>query len=261
MFVLEGILHVDIEVFMLIFVRMTGLFVIAPIFGSRNIPTYCKIGFSFMTALILVNTIKVQELYFSNIYEYFILVLKEFLVGITLGYVAYMIFTAIYVAGQFIDMQIGFGVVNVIDPLNSTQVSITSNFYFLLCMLVFLICRGHYILIRALFASYNYIPVGTGVFGEDMVNDIVRVFGNIFLIAFKISAPITISIMISEVALGIVSKTVPQLNVFMVGMPLKIILGLAVMVITIPMFLNLVENLITGIDNEMHIFLKDMAPK
>jgi len=103
-----------------------------------------------MTALILVNTIKVQELYFSNIYEYFILVLKEFLVGITLGYVAYMIFTAIYVAGQFIDMQIGFGVVNVIDPLNSTQVSITSNFYFLLCMLVFLICRGHYILIRAL---------------------------------------------------------------------------------------------------------------
>jgi len=78
-----------------------------------------------------------------------------------------------------------------------------------------------------------------------MVNDIVRVFGNIFLIAFKISAPITISIMISEVALGIVSKTVPQLNVFMVGMPLKIILGLAVMVITIPMFLNLVENLIT----------------
>jgi len=71
-------------------------------------------------------------------------------------------------------MQIGFGVVNVIDPLNSTQVSITSNFYFLLCMLVFLICRGHYILIRALFASYNYIPVGTGVFGEDMVNDIVR---------------------------------------------------------------------------------------
>jgi len=91
LFVLEGILHVDIEVFMLIFVRMTGLFVIAPIFGSRNIPTYCKIGFSFMTALILVNTIKVQELYFSNIYEYFILVLKEFLVGITLGYVAYMI--------------------------------------------------------------------------------------------------------------------------------------------------------------------------
>jgi len=113
-----------------------------------------------MTALILVNTIKVQELYFSNIYEYFILVLKEFwwnylrLCGI-------YDFHGYYVAGQFIDMQIGFGVVNVIDPLNSTQVSITSNFYFLLCMLVFLICRGHYILIRALFASYNYIPVGT----------------------------------------------------------------------------------------------------
>lgn len=261
MIVLEGVLQVDIEVFMLIFVRMTGLFVIAPIFGTRNIPAYLKIGFSFMLALILVSTIEVQELYFSNIYEYFILILKEFVVGITLGYVAYLVFTAIYVAGQFIDMQIGFGVVNVIDPVSSIQVSITSTFYFVLCMLVFLICKGHYVLIRALFASYNYIPVGAGVFGKDIVSDILRVFGNIFLTAFKISAPITAAILITDVALGIISKTVPQLNVFMVGMPLKIILGLVVMVVTIPMFVHLVESLIVGIDSEMHIFLKDMAPK
>jgi len=109
LFVLEGILHVDIEVFMLIFVRMTGLFVIAPIFEYSDI---------------LQNRVFIHDGIDTCKY------LKEFLVGITLGYVAYMIFTAIYVAGQFIDMQIGFGVVNVIDPLNSTQVSITSNFYF-----------------------------------------------------------------------------------------------------------------------------------
>jgi flagellar biosynthetic protein FliR len=257
----EGFLYSGIEVFLLIFVRMTGLFVIAPIFGGRNIPAYLKIGFSFMLALILVNTIKVQELVFSNIFEYFILVLKEFLVGITLGYVSYLIFTAIYLAGHIIDMQIGFGVVNVVDPMSNIQVPITSNFYFIICMLIFLMCRGHYILIRALFKSYNYIPLGTAVFGKEIVNDILRVFGNIFFTAFRISAPILAAIIITDVALGVLSKTVPQLNVFMVGMPLKITIGLAVMVLTIPVFISLMESLIRGMDGEMYTFLKDMAPK
>ncbi|MFZ5987425.1 MAG: flagellar biosynthetic protein FliR [Bacillota bacterium] len=261
MFIPEGILLNGIEVFLLIFVRMTGLFVIAPIFGRRNIPVYMKIGFSLMLALILVNTIKVQELDFGSIYEYFVLVLKEFVVGITIGYVSYLIFTAIYIAGQLIDMQVGFGVVNVIDPLSNIQVPVTSTFYFIFCMLVFLICNGHHILIRALFYSYNYIPMGGAVFGNDLLNDIVRVFGNIFLLSFKISAPILAAILISDVALGIISKTVPQLNVFVVGMPLKIILGLAVMVLTLPMFISLIETLIKGMDSEMYTFLKDMGPK
>ncbi|NMB32949.1 MAG: flagellar type III secretion system protein FliR [Clostridium sp.] len=254
-------MHIGMEVFLLVFVRMTGLFVVAPVFGGKNIPTYLKIGFSFMLALVLVNTIGTWDLNFTNIYEYFIFVLKEFIVGITLGYVSYLIFTGIHLAGQLIDMQIGFGIVNVIDPLNSIQVPITSTFYFVLCILIFLICKGHYILIRALSVSYKYIPVGAGVFGKGIIDDILRVFGNIFFTAFKISAPILAAIIIADVALGIISKSVPQMNVFMVGMPLKIVLGLAIVVITMPMFISLVENLIRYMDNEMYTFLKDMAVK
>ena len=89
----------------------------------------------------------------------------------------------------------------------------------------------------------------------------MRVFGNIFFTAFRISAPILAAIIITDVALGVLSKTVPQLNVFMVGMPLKITIGLAVMVLTIPVFVSLMESLIRGMDGEMYIFLKDMAPK
>ncbi len=257
----EGVLYNSIEVFLLIFIRMTGLFVIAPIFGRRNIPAYLKIGFSFMLALILVNTVKWQALEFSNIFEYFVLVLKELLVGITLGYVSYTIFTAIYLAGQVIDMQIGFGVVNVIDPLSNMQVPITSNFYFIFCMLIFLLCNGHHILIRALFYSYNIVPIGQAVFSTNLMNDIIGIFTNVFLISFKISAPVLAAILISDVALGIISKTVPQFNVFMIGMPLKILLGLSVIVLTLPMFMSLVENLIRGMDGEMYKFLNDMGAK
>ena len=262
LFIPEGILLNGIEVFLLVFVRMTGLFVIAPIFGRRNIPAYLKIGFSFMLALMLVSSLQVDNgLYYSNMLEYILLVLKEFLVGITLGYVSYAIFTAIHLAGQLIDMKVGFGIVNVVDPLSNIQVPITSTFYFIFCMLIFLICNGHHILIRALFYSYDFVPLGKVLFGEQVVNDVIRVFGNIFIISFKISGPVVATILISDVALGIISKTVPQLNVFMVGMPLKIFLGLSVMVLTMPMFISLLEYLIKGMDREMYNFLESMAPK
>ncbi len=261
MILTEGILISGIEVFLLIFIRMVGLFVIAPIFSRANIPTYLKIGFSFMLALILVNTISNQNIIINNIYEFTALVLREFIVGITLGYVSYTIFNAIYVAGELVDMQIGFGMVNVIDPVSNIQVSITSTFYFIVCMLIFLLCNGHHILIRALFSSYNYIPLGQAIFGEGLQNRILEVFGGIFLVAFKVAAPILAAILITDVALGVLSKTVPQLNVFMVGMPLKILLGLAVMFVTMPLFVSIVQMLIKGMDSEMLNFLKNMGPK
>ncbi|MDQ2085879.1 flagellar biosynthetic protein FliR [Herbivorax sp. ANBcel31] len=262
MFIPEGILLNGIEVFLLVFVRMTGLFVIAPIFGRRNIPAYFKIGFSFLLALMLVNSLQVDGgLHYSSVFEYFLLVLKEFLVGITLGYVSYAIFTAIYLAGQLIDMKVGFGIVNVVDPLSNIQVPITSTFYFIFCMMIFLICNGHHILIRALFYSYEFVPLGLAIFEEELVNDVIRVFGNIFLVGFKISGPVVAAILIADVALGVISKTVPQLNVFIVGMPLKIFLGLSVMMLTVPIFVSVLESLIKGMDREMYNFLESMAPK
>lgn len=251
-----------VDVFLLVFVRMTGLFVIAPIFSRRNVPTGIKIGFSFLLAIILMNTVTMPELdSYRNIYQYSLLIAKEFIVGIAIGYVAYLIFIGIYMAGQIIDMQIGFGMVNVIDPMSNIQVPITSNFYFILCMLLFLMANGHHILIKALFESYKFIPLGGAVFGTDLMNDMLRAFGNIFIIGFKISAPIIAAILVTDIALGVISKTVPQLNVFVVGMPLKILLGLAVMILTIPLFVSIVDMLIHGMSSEMLNFIKDMGLK
>lgn len=260
--ILLGAVMKAIDVFLLVFVRMTGLFVIAPIFSRRNIPTALKIGFSFLLALILMNTIEVTDLdNYTNLYQYALLIIKEFIVGITIGYVAYLVFIAIYMAGQVIDMQIGFGMVNVIDPMSNIQIPVTSNFYFILSMLLFLLANGHHLLVRALFESYQYIPIGGAVFNNDLMNDVIRAFGNIFFIGFKISAPIVAAILITDVALGVISRTVPQLNVFVVGMPLKILLGIAVMILTIPLFINIVDVLINGMGSEMLNFIKDMGLK
>ena len=250
------------DVFLLVFVRMTGLFVIAPIFGRKNIPSYLKIGFSFFLAIILVNTITFKSLgSFDNIFEYMLIVLKEFLVGITIGYISYLVFSSVYVAGQLIDMEIGFGMVNVLDPVSNIQVPITSNFYFIISMLVFMSFNGHHMLIKALFDSYNLIPLGGAVFNKALLGHLIVIFADIFIIGFKIAAPIIVAILLTDITLGIISRTIPQLNVFVVGMPLKIIIGIIVIIATIPAFLSLTEILVGKMNGDMFVFIKDMAPK
>jgi len=239
---------------------MTGLFVISPIFGRRNIPSYFKIGFAFMISLILVNIVEIPNPdYYDNIYSYVFLAIKEFLVGLSLGFISYTMFSAIYLAGQLIDMQIGFGMVNVLDPISNIQVPITSNFYFILGMLVFLAINGQHVLIKALFDSYNYVQLGSVTINDRLLEDFIRIFGGMFIAGFKIAAPITAAVLISDVTLGILSKTVPQLNVFVVGLPFKIILGIVVMVISIPAFIMLLEALFNNMNSEMYNLLKDMG--
>jgi flagellar biosynthesis protein FliR len=248
-----------IDILLLVFVRMTGLFVISPLFGRRNIPAYLKIGFSFMTAMILVNVIQMEMPIYSNLWEYGFLIIKEFITGLTIGFIAYLVYAAIYMAGQLIDMQIGFGMVNVFDPLSNIQIPITANFYFIISMLVLLGIRGHHVLIESLFESFNTIPIGTAAFKNALADDIIRLFSNMFFLGFKIASPITAAMLITDVALGVLSKSVPQLNVFVVGMPLKILLGIVVFMITIPAFIMFIQSLFSLMGGETEKFIRDLS--
>ena len=189
------------------------------------------------------------------------IIAKEFITGITIGFIAYMAFTAIYVAGEIIDMQIGFGVVNVMDPISNIQVPITSNVYFILSMLVYLSVNGHHALIKALFDSYTIVPLGTAVFGAEMADNFMSIFSSIFAVGFKIAAPIVAAILITDVALGTISRMVPQLNVFVIGMPLKILVGIAIIMVTIPMFLHILEGLFRMVEAGTINYIKDIGPR
>lgn len=257
-----GLFLSGFDAFLLVLVRMTGLFVVAPIFGRRNLPAYVKIGFSFFMALILVNTMTLQApAYGENILTYALLIMKEFIVGLTIGFIASLVFNAIYIAGEVIDMQIGFGVVNVIDPMSNIQVPITANLYFIISMLVLLALNGHHMLIKALYDSFNTVPLGTAVFDASLSDLIMGVFGNIFFIGFKIAAPVVAAILITDVALGTISRMVPQLNVFVIGMPLKILVGLVVMLITIPMFIFVLDTIFKLMNTSVLEYIKGIGPK
>ena len=246
--------------FMLVLVRLTGMFVVAPFFGRRNIPAIFKAGFAFVNALIAVSVLKDRTIPETNgIVQFVAAAGSEFIVGMLIGYVSYMIFSAIYLAGQLIDMQMGFGIVNVIDPLSNIQVPVTANFYYIMTMLVFLLINGHHALIEALHRSFEIIPVGRAVFSDILFTDVLRMFGYIFELGFKFAAPVTAAILIVDVMLGIMSKTVPQLNVFVVGMPAKILIGFLVMIITVPavvLFMSSINDLAKA---ETIKFIRDMS--
>lgn len=251
-----------IDLLILVLVRMVGIFVIAPFFGGRNFPSYMKIGFALMTSLIITSTMKPINLdYYNSVTAYGVLVFKEAIVGILVGFIGYLIFTTIYMAGEFIDMQMGFGIVNVIDPISNTQMPVMGNFYYTFTILIFLLINGHHYLLAALFKSYDILPVGTAVFNSELLGTMTSLIRDIFEIGFKIAAPIVLASLIADIGLGILTKSIPQLNVFMVGMPAKVFIGMLIVAFTIPAFVGIVDVLSSGISSNTITVLKEMVPK
>lgn len=243
------------QIFLLILVRMTGLFLLTPVFSRNNIPNILKVGFSFFCSVILINILDVKLLNLSP-YNLVIFTIKELLVGLMLGFVSYLFFTSLYLAGQIIDMQIGFGMVNVLDPQHNIQVPIIGTLYYILAILIFLTIDGHHFLLDALIKSYEYVPIGQFKFADGFVNQLIRILSQTFIIGFKISGPVLAAIFLADVLLGILAKTMPQMNVFIVGMPLKILVGIVTIIITLPLFIATLQHIFNNMYEEIFNFLK-----
>lgn len=230
-------------VFLLVFVRMTSLFIISPVFGRQNMPSYLKIGLAVFSTFIIAPLLVNVSISYTNFIDFSIIIFKELLVGIIIGYVSFVLFSAMFVAGQIIDAQIGFGMVNVLDPQSNIQVPLIGNFLYIFAILVFLLVDGHHVLFSALVKSYNIVPINSFFFTKNLINNIIGIFAETFMIALKIGFPIIGAVLISEAALGILSRTIPQMNVFIVGMPMKIGLGLLTLLLILPGFSNTLDYL------------------
>ena len=171
----------------------------------------------------------------------FINLLKEILLGVIFGYITTIMFSAILLAGQLIDTQIGFGMVNVLDPQSNIQVPLLGNFNNIIALLLFLIIDGHHTLVNLLVASFDIIPIGQITIEQDIYIILVTIFKNAFGLAFKMALPIVGAALITESILGLMSKSIPQINVFAVGIPIKIFIGLITLFFFIPAYISLLK--------------------
>jgi flagellar biosynthesis protein FliR len=217
--------------FLLIFVRVTSFFLMMPLFSYRTIPASHKVGLGFMLSIIMFTAIGAPEIAIDS--TYFLLVIKEAMVGLIIGFIAALMMAAIQIAGGFIDFQMGFAIANVIDPQTGAQSPLMGQYLYTIALLFLLTVNGHHLLMDGIFYSYNFIPIDQVVipFGnENIAEFIILSFNKMFIIAFQMSLPVVGSLFLVDVALGIVARTVPQLNIFVVGLPVKIAVSFLVLI-------------------------------
>jgi flagellar biosynthetic protein FliR len=238
-------------VFGLMLTRVSVLFISAPVLGNARIPNQVKIALSLAVTLLLYLTYKGGNAAMavpSNVFELSGAIAGEAFVGLIIGYTAYLLFSGIQMAGQVIDIQIGFGMVNVIDPNGSNQVSILGEFYYIVSMMFFLAVGGHHALVKAVGDSFNLLGPGrvdwflhAGAAGPLLAQSVSR----LFIIAFQVAAPSVAVLFLTNVSMGLLSRTLPQMNVFIVGLPMNVIVGVLVTILSLKL-LGTVLNSVSG---------------
>lgn len=253
-------MDININFFILIFSRVVSMLFSIPVLGAKNVPKTFKIGLGFFTSLILIHIVRVDAgILPDNIASMILGIAGEFLIGFIIGLMAKLIFTAVDIAGDIMGVQMGFSIVNVIDPQTSAQVPIVGQFQSLLCALIFLAINAHHYFIAAVAESFNIIPPLRFALSGEMLNSFVRFAGEMFVLAVKIGAPVMVALLITNVAMSIVSKTMPQMNIMAVGFPVTIAVGLIIMSLSLPLFGYLMKRVFEDMQGNMLNILTTMG--
>lgn len=247
--------------FLLIFCRITAFFVASPIYSFRGVPNAFKVGLAVFVSLLVTSAIGSQETIILN-GSYVLLIIREILIGLLLGFTAYLFFTVVQIAGSFIDIQLGFGIVNVIDPMTGAQSPVMGNFKFFIAVLLFLAVNGHHYLLLAIMKSYNWVPMDNRIFSRiaegSISNFLIDSFVQTFYLAFQMAAPMVAALFLVDIALGVLARTVPQFNVFVIGLPIKITVGFLLLVLIVPGLLYLFNNLFTAMLDALQQLLQSI---
>jgi flagellar biosynthetic protein FliR len=223
-----------LEYFLAILARVMGVMAFAPIFGSVTVTRRARVFIGVAISFAIFTAHPYTPLDYTTFLGYTVILVKELIVGITLGFLANITLTIIGMAGQFIDREIGFSMVSNFDQTFNTETTITAQLYSMLVTLIMLCSDMHYFILSALSDSFELIPLGNVTIDSGSLYDtMISYMTTYFTLALRISFPILIVIMLLNVVLGVLAKTAPQMNMFVIGVQLKIFIGFAVLMVMI----------------------------
>lgn len=222
-------------------VRVSCLFLLLPFFGENTVPALVRIFLAFTVNLIVypiavANGVSQVAILAQTEIGLLSLVLKEAIVGITIGFTAKVFFDGLAFAFSHIGSQMGFNMASVYDHYSETSVPVVSQMIMIFAMLLFLTLDGHHLFIKALVHSYQIVPLGEFVLTKVVVAHVLETSSQVFWIAVKLSAPMALIIFLVNCAFGIVAKAVPQINVLVVSFTVNILVGFLVISLTMPVF-------------------------
>ena len=226
------------DYFILLVFRVGGLVFTSPIFGRVNIPALAKLGLITSTGFLFYTIFpQTVTLEYTTLFGFMLIAAMELLLGVALAFVTNIFFSlTAFTAGQLIDMQIGFGIVNVYDVQNNTQVPMMGNILNLMLLLTFFAVDGHLQLIGMIYLTFDNMPVGTMILSPAIGLTAIEVFIRSFVLGVMMALPILASGLTLEIIFGMMMRAVPQIHMFVVGIPLKVIVGLIIFSVTLPVF-------------------------
>lgn len=229
--------------FLLALVRASAWLVLVPPFGTRAIPVQVKIGLAAGLALPVASKLA-ENPPAPEVVPLVGAIVAQVGIGVALGFLVYLFFAAVQSAGELIDVFGGFTVAPAYDPLSNAQSSTFGRFYQLLATTLLFATNGHLLLVRGFLTSFDAVSANPTL--DDFSEGFIDAFGTFFLAAIEIAAPLLAALFLAEVALGLLSKAAPQMNVFLVGFPVKIILSLALVGLALPLMPGAVSSLVEG---------------
>ncbi len=252
--------YADLEYFLLVLVRITCFVYAAPFFSMSNTPRMIRIGFSIFLSYLVFTGVERNEVVYSTLLGYAVIVMKEALTGFLIGWGAQICSTVTSLAGSIADMEIGISMVSLMDPATRQQATFTGVFYQYIFTLFLMITGMYQYLLLALIDSFTLIPVNGAVFKTEALLESVTTFmGNYLVMGFRIILPIFCTMILLNSILGILAKVSPQLNMFAVGMQLKVLIGLGILFLTVRMLPSAADYVFEGMKGMIVSFVEGMT--
>jgi flagellar biosynthetic protein FliR len=229
----------EMLLFFMVLVRMTSFVVSWPVFGVENIAAHIKVLFGLILALVIFPTLHWSPAQMEAVKgDLMLMAAREAFIGLSIGYLARFFFYGFRIAGEMMSQALGLGSAQMFNPAMGGQISVVENFYVGLASLFYLCVNGHHFLITGLVHSFDMVHAAQLTLNTSQFAGIGQLTQEVVELGFKLSAPVVISILVINLVLGVVGKTVPQLNVLVTSFPVNILVGLGLMMITLPMTMD-----------------------
>ena len=241
-----------LPLFTIVLIRTASVLFFSPIYNQTNIPLIIKIGLSLVIAVAIFPTINNSQLTLpDNLINFILLVFKELAIGFLIGYVATLAFGAFVMAGELISSEMGLSMAELVDPLFGDHISPISQLLQIVALILFFAINGHHWLINALVLSYKTVPVTGFIEMGFSLNKIMHLFNGLFVAAIKIAAPVMIILALVVVVSGFLARSTPEINIFLIIFPVKIIVGLLILAITFPFITRAIDYLLNSLRKDV----------
>ena len=249
---------VDVPKYILIFFRVLAILWLLPVFSTRSLSALFKISLALLMSFLITGAVSYPVEVAGDGYAMLLAIFREILIGLSISFAIRLLFAVIQATGEIIGFQTGFGFARMVDPLSSSQSSILEEFLYMLALMIFFAVDAHHIVVRGIYASFKELPLGTATISNGLFNYFVAASGRIFGLGLKFGAPLIVALFLIELSLGLLSRMIPSMNIFVEGLPVKIFVSLTILSLALSFMAPALGTLFKGIESEFVTVLRLM---